>query len=317
MTLSHRNPAPTATGCGARPGVQKNRTSPAILLLLSALLLSACPGDNALQKVLTPDPSHNRQLWLFNSTDRAIWTRAEDPLGKGFTSLGLSHGPAGELLVTGLNQLRRPTWFEELFPRPWVDALVFDGQRWSALTRSLDQVSVPGVIDPQWLGDRLWYYGVDGKSGDPAHRGGVHRIFSTPPERQRAAMPGLADPSPVRFLGRLYLFATLFPNQVIVMAGEPLKELRRFSGVEVPFAFVDRGTLYLLAQRSSGGDREPLLTSSPDGTTWSPFLQVLPEGEVGPTPGTQARGRPALASCTSPVMGKQNERWFLLCVEEK
>ena len=192
-----------------------------------------------------------------------------------------------------------------------------DGERWSSRVWRIKQVSAPGVIDPQWLGDQLWFYAVEGQGGDPASRGGKHRICSTPPQRVRATMDGIADPSPVRFGGQLHLFVTQLPQRVIQLSGDPLREVRRFDGVEVPFAYVHAGRLHLLAQRAGGGAREPLLASSADGRSWSAFAAVLPPGEVGPARPPGQRGPRPLASCTSPVMGRLNGAWLLLCVEER
>ena len=127
-------------------------------------------------------------------------------------------------------------------------------------------------------------------------------------------MPGLADPSPVRFQGKLHLFATLHPRQVIHLTGDPLREVRRFSGMDVPFAFVADGKLYLLTQDMRGAVHEPLISSSTNGRSWTPFTRVLARGAVGPArPGSAT---PPIRSCTSPVMGPLHDGWILLCVEE-
>ena len=284
-----------------------------VCLVLWAGGLAGCRSD-PMKTLMKPDPADPFQVWAFTSKDRKSWIRQAQPVAHGFSSLGLSVGPAGEVVVVGLPHGVPPTWWEELFPRLRVFGMSFDGHTWSPRTWTPGPVTSDGIIDPQWLGQELWYFAVDGKVGDPAEQPGDHHICSTPPQRTRVSMPGLADPSPVRFKGKLHLFATLHPRQVIHLAGDPLREVRRIPGMDVPFAFVADGRLHLLTQDMGGAAPRPLISSSLDGSSWTPFAPVLAEGAVGPArPGAATR---PIRSCTSPVMGPLEEGWILLCVEE-
>ncbi len=282
---------------------------------LAFSLLAGCRSE-PMRELLQPKPSADFQVWAFTSPERKVWTRQARPVAHGFSSLGLSVGSAGEVVVIGLPHGVPPTWWEELFPALRVFGITsVDGKRWTPRTWRPEGVTSDGIIDPQWLGDELWYFAVDGKTGDPALQPGDHHLCSTPPPKNRVSGPGLADPSPVRFKGALHLFATFHPRQVVHYAGQPLAEVRRFPGMDVPYAFVADGRLWLLTQDMRGGPPRPLLASSADGKAWTPFVEVLSPGEFGPaTPGHAAR---PIKSCTSPVMGPLKAGgWILLCVEE-
>ena len=284
-----------------------------LYLILAASVLAGCRSD-PMKTLLGHDPTDPFQVWAFTSADRQTWTRQARPVAHGFSSLGLSTTSQGEVVVTGLPHGQPPTWWEELFPLPRVFGMSFDGHRWSSRTWKPTGVTSDGLIDPQWLGQELWYFAVNGKTGDPAQQPGDHHICSTPPPRTRVSMPGLADPSPVRFQGKLHLFATLVPRQVIQLTGDPLREVRRFAGMDVPFAFVADHKLYLLTQDMRGATPEPLISSSTDGRSWTPFTRVLARGAVGSARPNSAT--PPIRSCTSPVMGPIKNGWILLCVEE-
>lgn len=254
-----------------------------------------------------PDPSASTRVWVFRSSDGLSWRRDSEPLAWGVSSLGLSVRADGEALLTLLQHVREPTWWERWRMPQVVYGLVSrDGHRWQGTHWVVHDPGALGIIDPQWLGDELWYFAPEGKSGDPAERAGDHRIRSWPPGRNRIKARGLADPSPVLLGDELFVFVTRRSGggagEVVEYAGDPLAPVHTFPGVSVPYATVVGEQLWLIAQRDVGGHRRPVRAISADGQTWSAWQ---PLGDIT-----------GLRSCTSPVVGYIGGEWLMLCVEE-
>lgn len=256
------------------------------------------------------------QVWVFTAeTPDGPWTGSRAPLAGGVSSLGLHVEPDGRLALTGLPMVEPPL-LEELFPslrvRGWTAtarltrAEAGQPSRWTPAAWPVEDPEAVAAVDPQGLEGGFWYFAAVGRGGDPAKAQGAHRLRSSPPAQARLLGEGLADPSPARFRGEILLFATAHPDSVVVAAGEPLAEIARFPGVSVPFARViareGAEELLLLAQAALDGRRQPVLSRSADGRSWSPWQRVIDLG---------ARG-----SCTSPVLGKLVDGWMLACVEE-
>lgn len=299
-----------------RRAVPRARPAP---LLMAALALSGtggvgCGGE-PMAEALQADPGAPFKVWIFVAPDpEGPWQGAARPLAAGVSSLGL-HVEEGRIALTGL-PMAEPSALDELFPRlrawGWLGAegLTMEGAAspasWTPRTWELDDPGTVAAIDSQGFEGGFWYFSPEGRGGDPAKAAGSHPIRSTPPPLERLSAPGLADPAPVRFGGRLLLFATEHPDAVVLAAGEPLSVVQRFSAVSVPFATVVTRPpveqLWLVAQAALNGRRQPVRTMSLDGQNWTPWTPMLDLGER--------------RSCTSPVLGKLAEGWMLACVEE-
>lgn len=238
----------------------------------------------------------------FTSADGGSWTRQPGYAHAGLQSLGLSVRPDGELWLTGMNFRGRAGWLEKYVTGPPVRGARFSGEGWAEAEWEVDDDATVNFIDPQWLGDELWYVSRPGQSGDPAQDGAHNTVRSSPPPKERIKVATVTDPSPVYFRGALYLFVTTGANRVELWGGAPLARVQEWREVTVPFATVVGDELWLLGQRLAG-PRQPMLARSRDGRTWSAFVPMLPADSVG--------------SCTSPVMGPHpGGGYVLLCVEE-
>jgi hypothetical protein len=209
----------------------------------------------------------------------------------------------------------QPSWWEEVSPSLRVWGLVSEPglgaaraalpQAWEPRIFSLADPAVRAAIDPQGFEGSFWYHAAEGRGGDPAEAPGDHVIRGGDPAREIWRALGLADPSPVRFAGKVHAFATAEARAVMHARGNPLRIVGRFPGVTVPFAWTsaDGASLYLVAQAVVEGRRLPVLAVSRDGRTWSDWRPILDPG--------------ALANCTSPVVGPLIDGWVLFCVEER
>ncbi len=220
----------------------------------------------------------------------------EGALFVGFDTLGLSEHD-GTLRLVGLDHQRRiPAW--ERYVPLRVRGYEGDGETWSPGAWSVDDEDVVNFIDPQFLGDVLYFTSRSGVTGDPANN--PTEIRSSPPPRVWLSGMGFADPSAVEFQGEHHLFVTARGNVELYVGDPPVKE-RTFEGFAVPYALVVDDELWLVAQ-GPAGDRVPYLARLVDGT-WSDFQRILSEG--------------AIRTCTSPVLHLDEAGGALLiCVEE-
>lgn len=262
-------------------------------VLLAGLLACAPPP---------PPPMGVTQVRWFTSRDAQTWAEGPGPLAEKLASLGLSERPDGALWVSALDHGGRAGPLDRWLGAPEVAGLVWDGQSWSRDSWTVEDPEAVAFIDPQWLGEELWYLARVGTHGDPALDTRPVAVRSAPPGVTRYAAPQIADPSPLWFRGQLLVFLTEGHSAVVQLAGEPLAVVGRFPGVSVPFALEVDGELWLLAQQLRDGRRQPVRARSPDGRSFGPFEPLLPPDAVG--------------DCTSPVLGRSGGTWHLLCVEE-
>lgn len=240
-------------------------------------------------------------MLLFHSVDGRRYEQHGEAIARGFDSLGLQRD-ADRVVVSGLDHRRPIPWYER-YQQPAVDQLIWEGGAWTKERVSV-AVDAPALIDPQWADQELWYVARSGM-GDPA-LGGVNRVM------RGAALQlegeGLADPSPVRFRERSYLFTTRWGDGVVLWAGAPWTEQASWPQLTVPFARVEAdepGLEEVLAVYAVGvvqGRRLPVRMESVDGLRFSE-----PEAlSLSPTP----------SSCTSPVLWTEGTDHWLLCVNE-
>jgi hypothetical protein len=237
------------------------------------------------------------------------WKRDSAPLAEKFLSLGLSRRADGAVWLTGLSHQGKHSWWEVHVSGPQVVGYVLEGDRWVEESWSVDDPEAPAFIDPQWMGDELWYVAVEGDFGDPVDSRTPNRIRSWTADGgavDRYADKSLADPSPVMFGGALHVFVTQYPRGILHLSGTPLRVVGRMGGFTVPFAtVVGEDELWLIAQGNTGGLRQPMKTVSRDGQRWSEWQPMVPRDSVG--------------DCTSPVVlppSSSTDEWMLLCVEE-
>ncbi len=253
-----------------------------------------CGGPDA------PAEMRATELVWFTSADAVTWEAQPDVLATGFNALGLSVRDGGQVWVSGVDHTR--PGHPPLRPRrPRVAGLVYDGEAWSARDWILDGPEPADAIDPQWFGDELWYVAFSGE-GDPAHATAPNQVRSLPGPVVRHEAVGLVDPSPVRFRDRLIVFANVWGRGVVQLEGDPLREVRSWDGVSVPFATVVGDELWLLAQAEIGGRRQPVLARSTDGERFGDWTPLI-DGQVE-------------RSCTSPVLAALEDGYLLLCVVE-
>ncbi len=267
--------------------------------MLLSLLLTAC--TDPMEIALSQPAGARKMVWGFQSLDGEQWGTPL-PVAAGLSSLGLAAAD-GELLVTGIQELRPPGWIEGVVGAP-VWGLRFDGQQWHPHRWRVWDRQTPAFIDPQPFEGSMWYLSREGSAihdADPAQADGVS-IRSASPVIVRWQGAELADPSPIRHDGVLHVFATA-GRDVLHLAGEPLAEVERLPGVTVPFALRFRDQLTLIAQRRHSGRRQPVI-SQHDGAGWSAWRPLV--------------DLHSLHNCTSPVMGPHPAGgWVLLCVEER
>lgn len=282
---------------------------------LLVVLLAACTGSEEAAPPELLATGHTR-VHAFTSPDGLRWTQVEEPVAEGWQSLGLHVLDDGRIALTGLALTGRASWWERNISGPPVHGLLSeDGRTWHPTEWSWSDggVDAAQAIDPQYLGEQLWYVHHEGE-GDPVAAGRDNALRVTPPGATVLSATGLADPSPVRFGGELLVFVTAHPHAVqgwrLPEPGEAQPEAERIfnaGGVTVPYARVVDGELWLLAQQGRGGQRRPVLARSSDGRTFGEFETV-------------DLGADAPRHCTSPVFGPLPEAagggFVLLCVEE-
>lgn len=265
-------------------------------MLSAALLTFACFQHEM------PPPRPPSSVYAFTSPDLQRWTPEPEPIAEKLESLGLTVRPDGELWVTGLDMGGKHNPIRAKIIGPALFGLRFDGTSWVEETWWFKDPEAVAFIDPQIFEDSLWFVSRQGTHGDPAEDKDPNDIRSTPPAQTRLRGVALVDPSPVRFRDSLMLFVTDGHNQVSQFTGDPFQKAQTFNNVSVPFAFVHDDTLYLVAQRPLNGRRQPVMSSSTDGRSFTEFKALLsPE---------HAR------TCTSPVIGPYKGGWILLCVDE-
>lgn len=268
-----------------------------LVALTSACVPAPAEGDVHRQAI------EARGVVLYTSPDGTAWARVPGTVHPSLQSLGLSVRPGGDVWVTGLDFHGRATLWERFVAGPPVRGMVFDGTSWRDQTWSVDDDDTVNFVDPQWLGDELWYVARPGKAGDPAMDGAQNTVRSAPPAVERLALPRVTDPSPVTFRGALHLFVTVEGRRIEQWTGDPLRSVQSWTNATVPFATVVGDELWLIAQQGLRQKRQPVVARSGDGVSWSDFTPMIPWDSA--------------ESCTSPVMGAHpGGGLLLLCVEE-
>ena len=284
------------------------------------------PTRMAGEVLLTPDSNARRQVWMFTDSGNGF-IQHETPIARDMSSLGLGVVD-GELWLTGL------CWWPgcgnevETERRRTEGPLVFgiatrDLNDWRALQWRLKEAGNINPVDPEIRqtdsGIVLWYFGAPGNQHvDPINRDlhldpndrDHHEIHTAVLQGDNFVSTGLllsgqglGDPAPVSYGGKELLFATTEPaRRSGVFTGEPLREVSRFQGVSVPFAFEVNGELWLLASKIINGHPTPVRAKSNDGVTFSPWMQFLPTGDM--------------EGCSSPVGAVVGETIAVFCVNE-
>lgn len=275
-----------------------------------AALAACAPGE--LDRVLTPDPSAPLQVRAFVAPAAdGPWTEA-GTVARSFSSL---HAAVvdGELLVAGLQSEARPGWWEERFPRLFVDVLrTRDLATWTATRWPVD---APGrsLIDPALVegpeGLELWFVQVEG-AGDPAEGRKASEVVRTRFDGDGfgraetwAVGAGLVDPAPAWWRGAWHVFATRDRRDVVEVLPDGAVRVV-LGGATVPFARADGDRLVLLAQRDEHDGVRPVEIETRDGATWS-------------APRPHALAAADLRTCASPVTAALGGRAVLLCVDER
>lgn len=270
------------------------------------LLLGCHPASGTMTAALTPAPDARLQVYAFQNG------ASPANIAHSFSSLdALVIGD--ELVVAGLQNAQRPGWWEERFPRLFVDALVTtDLVTWSSRRWYVD---APGasLLDPAFAdgpeGLELWFVQAEGFA-DPARRGRQTSLVRT-----RAAGDGfgraevwhrgesLVDVSPVWFGDRWHVFATHNQSEVVEITATGTT--RRIEGATVPHARVVDGGISVTAQTMVDGRRMPVVVRSTDGATWSAPAPVALDGTK------------RMKTCASPVTARLHAAEVLLCVDER
>lgn len=272
-------------------------------------LLVACRGASP-DEVLAHDPTAPLQVRVYTGVAGAWVERPNSPVARAFTSLhAVVHD--GELVVPGLRRAA-PTWWEERFPRLFVEALVTrDLARWELRRWEVD---APGasLLDPAIVegpeGLELWYVSAPGR-GDPAEGRKPNTLLRAPLRGDRfgdaetwATGAGLVDVAPAWFGGRWRVFATRDHRDVVEVAADGVTTL--LGGATVPFARVVGERLVVTAQRMAAGGMRPVEVVTTDGTTWSAPRDVHVAAND-------------LRTCASPVTATLRTEEVLLCVDER
>lgn len=292
------------------------------MLLLLSLLGCINPPDVKEEPLSTAllihEENPRRKLWLFEHTKDGF-VRREPHIARDISSLG-AVVMNNELLITGTcwwpgcgserEMKKRNQKGPAIFGISTTDLKTWVPRQW----RLLDEKGLT-PIDPQLSsgtdGLELWYFGAAGQDNvDPMNRDRheIRRATLHPDGRfhsQETVLnePGLADPSPIRFRGKDWIFATQYAAESIVAyTGTPLQLSHRFKGISVPHALEVNGELWLLATEVNDGRQQPVRAISKDGKSFSDFEPFLP---LGPE-----------QICASPVGAVLNGKLVVLCVEE-
>jgi hypothetical protein len=258
-------------------------------MLVLLLTLFGCWGDDPVAHHAIGSGT-DRPVWMFQKTAEG-WTRAAAPVAHGMSSLGL--GLDGDTLVLtaqcfwgdcGSERARRKVG-PPVHAIRTKDLVHWDAAMWR-LKDKADRVPIDTEYRSGDHGAVVWYYGTEaGVQGDPARHPQPHHIFSAKVAGDLLESPvlmlsgnGLADPSPLEFQSRLFLFLTTSPGRSIgVATGHPLRLQREWEGVSVPHAMVVGESIWLWAQRVEAGRMVPVLAVSDDaGQTWSEWTRPLP-----------------------------------------
>ncbi len=288
------------------------------------LLLTACAWVDppVVGAVVGHDPGAERHLWLFREQADGSFARDPVPMAHSLSSLGLVE-MENSLVLTALG-----VWMGSVseWRRKWLGAPVHglrttDLVTWEPLLWRMKGDAIDRVpIDPQLHltadGLNLYYYAVPPEErGDPAlqtedrviARGNIARgkVGGEIRWMEDVLMAdSVADPSPVRFKDRDFLFVTTRPGSEITMfVGDPLTRKRSWSNVSVPHAFVHDGALQLWATRWNGPQQVAVRAISQDGSHFTEWEAPLPmEG---------------LRHCASPVGAQWQGRVVVICVDEE
>lgn len=234
---------------------------------------------------------------VWRSADLQDWAMDEGALATGFDTLGLSEHD-GTLRLVGLDHARSIPRWERYLPLR-VHGFELEGETWEPASWTVDDEGVVAFIDPQFVGDTLYFTARSGTSGDPAKL--PTEIRSSPPPRVWLSGVGLADPAAVVFEEQHHLFVTT-PKGIGWYLGDPPEEQRVFGGYAVPHALVVGEELWLVAQATEARSRVPHVARYAEGR-WSAWQRLLPPG--------------AIDNCTSPVLHLDEAGGgLLICVEE-
>ena len=276
-------------------------------LCISLWLITACEED-PMATARRPDPNAVNVMHAFQTPDLTQWNHL-GIIAYGAASLGLAIDREGALLITCIQEVRPPTWWEQKTDPP-VRGYRFDGETWEPKAWAVDDNGSRSYIDPQMFEGKMWYITPKSSVGDPAQQRTKIEVRSSNPGIVHLSGQRLADPSPARFNNEFHLFLT--ENMRIKhLKGTPLQAVQPPIGTQnilnfatVPFAITIADELWLLGQQNVQGRRLPVITKSKDGSTWAKWEPI---GDIPRT----------LKNCTSPVLGPHPKGgWLLLCIEE-
>ena len=271
------------------------------MMLFLPLYLSCI--QNPMELALTPENGAMNVMHLFKGETPYHFDYI-GPVAWGVTSLG-THQEGSMLAITCIQEVRPPTWFEQQIPK--VYGYLYDGAQFHPTSWSIHDSETKSYIDPQMFEEVMWYISPTGYTGDPAN------APNTPIRAEGTTLysaPRLSDPSPVRFEDSIHLFATQ-SGSLLHLVGPPYHpviepdENKHMNGSTVPYAFVEKGTLHLVAQRQYDGRRVPMIsmyTAAKKWTGWKPIAEIPPN----------------IFACTSPIVAPNpTGGWVMLCIEEK
>ena len=276
--------------------------------MLSCFIFLACSQD-PMELALIEEPGAVNVMHAFHSHDFTNWTH-RGIIAWGVASLGLAIDDDQSLLITAIQEVRPPTWYEQQTDPP-VRGYRYNGETWEPKAWKVVDTETRSYIDPQIFNGQIWYISPSGQSGDPAKKKSLIPIRSSNPGLERYLGYGLADPSPVYFQNELHLFATQ-DMHIVHAKGHPLRGVMThpgkndiFNHASVPFALTVDDELWLVAQGNIQGRRIPVLAKSSDALHWTRWIPI---GNIPKK----------MRNCTSPVLGPDPKGgWLLLCIEEK
>ena len=273
-------------------------------MIVYIALLFSCKG-NPLELALKPESGAMNVLHWFTSDNMKDWDY-QGPAAWGVTSLGAHKINDKELGITLIQEVRPPTWWEQQHPK--VYGYSFDGSNFHPTSWTIADPETKSYIDPQMYNGEMWYISPPGYIGDPA------KAPSTPIRSSNGVThfeaPRISDPSPIYFEGQTHVFATQ-NGSLVHLIDNPLRpyidpdEAKHFGGTTVPFAFIHKDELYLVAQRQYDGRRIPMIskyTAAKRWNGWKPITSIPP----------------SIHACTSPIVAPNPiGGWVMMCIEEK